>query len=402
MTVQPNTPTAFEDEIDLREYATMLLRHWRLIAALTLVAAAIAGVVSFIIPPIYEATAVISTTAAGIPAVATSDAVLQDVIASLGSTLPTSLASPAALRPLLAATQTASTTAIQLKVTDGDAARAAAIANAWADAVRQAPLLAQSNLITSLKQSASEAGIKRDAAAKAFTAYQAASQAITWQAQLAGKQNALSIAYSNQETLRTALQDAKSLRDRLAKLDPAAPPSLGDYLALIALSQRSVLSNSGPSLQLQAPTAPLSGITVGEQIGYLDQLMPSLQSRLAQVEDRARQLNAEILALQAALVEAQAKEASLKRDWDEAAAAYTNLSASLAQAKLSADSVNISVSAVAGVPQSPTSPKKAQNAALAAALGLMAGVFAAFGWEWWKGGMRNVEPPKGAEKLSRE
>lgn len=76
-----------------------------------------------------------------------------------------------------------------------------------------------------------------------------------------------------------------------------------------------------------------------------------------------------------------------------------------AQAKLSVASVNIGVSAVATAPQSPTSPKKAQNAALAAALGLMAGIFAAFGRERWKGGMRSAESLKGAEaaeKMSRE
>lgn len=53
----------FEDEIDLREYALVLIRNWWLIAAATLVAAASALAVSMLLPPTYEATALVPSRA---------------------------------------------------------------------------------------------------------------------------------------------------------------------------------------------------------------------------------------------------------------------------------------------------------------------------------------------------
>ena len=47
-----------EEEIDLREYINVIVRRWKWIAGITLVAVITAAVVSFLIlPPIYEAKA---------------------------------------------------------------------------------------------------------------------------------------------------------------------------------------------------------------------------------------------------------------------------------------------------------------------------------------------------------
>ncbi|HEX7593197.1 MAG TPA: Wzz/FepE/Etk N-terminal domain-containing protein [Anaerolineae bacterium] len=46
-----------EDEIDLRAYLDVLLRRWKWIVGVTLVAALVAGVVSLLMPPTYESTA---------------------------------------------------------------------------------------------------------------------------------------------------------------------------------------------------------------------------------------------------------------------------------------------------------------------------------------------------------
>lgn len=51
-----------EDEIDLREYIDVLIRHWKAIVALTVIAAIVAGVVSFLLPPTYEARATLVAT----------------------------------------------------------------------------------------------------------------------------------------------------------------------------------------------------------------------------------------------------------------------------------------------------------------------------------------------------
>ena len=48
-----------EDEIDLRKYINVLLRHWKLIVSITLVAVVVAGMISFLLvpPPTYKAKA---------------------------------------------------------------------------------------------------------------------------------------------------------------------------------------------------------------------------------------------------------------------------------------------------------------------------------------------------------
>ena len=92
-----------EEEIDLRAYVAVLIRYWKWIAGLALVAAVAAFVVSLLLPSSYEASAVVIITEPryqmqfdprfatvdqwtpaykAFPTLATSDEVLQRVLAS--------------------------------------------------------------------------------------------------------------------------------------------------------------------------------------------------------------------------------------------------------------------------------------------------------------------------------
>ncbi|MEW6231476.1 MAG: Wzz/FepE/Etk N-terminal domain-containing protein [Chloroflexota bacterium] len=51
-----------EDEIDLRDYVDVLVRRWKWVVGLTVLAALVAGVVSFMMSPTYEATATLALT----------------------------------------------------------------------------------------------------------------------------------------------------------------------------------------------------------------------------------------------------------------------------------------------------------------------------------------------------
>ena len=51
-----------EDEMDLRVYINVLMRHWRLIAAVTLLTSVVALGVSFVSPAKYQATAMVLVT----------------------------------------------------------------------------------------------------------------------------------------------------------------------------------------------------------------------------------------------------------------------------------------------------------------------------------------------------
>jgi len=49
-----------ENEIDLRVYIDVIVRHWKWIVGATVLAALVAGVASFLMPPTFEATATVS------------------------------------------------------------------------------------------------------------------------------------------------------------------------------------------------------------------------------------------------------------------------------------------------------------------------------------------------------
>ena len=51
-----------EEEIDLREYVEVLIRYWKWIVRAALAAAVVALVVSLLLPPTYEATALVAVT----------------------------------------------------------------------------------------------------------------------------------------------------------------------------------------------------------------------------------------------------------------------------------------------------------------------------------------------------
>ena len=51
-----------EEEIDLRKYVDVLLRHWMLIVSITVIAVLMAGLLSFLLPPTYEAKAAVLIT----------------------------------------------------------------------------------------------------------------------------------------------------------------------------------------------------------------------------------------------------------------------------------------------------------------------------------------------------
>ena len=144
-----------EEEIDLREYINVLLRHWYWIAGLALVAALAAFVVSSFLPPTYEATAMVVVTqprylfqfdprvenvpfdptllSKGYPIFATSDQLLQSVADGIDPPLPPQDSSPGRLRKILTAQTAGDPTLIKLTAQSGDARQAARLANVWAE-----------------------------------------------------------------------------------------------------------------------------------------------------------------------------------------------------------------------------------------------------------------------------
>jgi uncharacterized protein involved in exopolysaccharide biosynthesis len=143
-----------EEEIDLREYIEVLIRQWKWIAALAIVAAVVALVISFLLPPTYEASALVIITRPryvmrfdvkfetvnnpqqpykAYPALAMSDDVLMQTMAAMKPPLLEEEQDLTSFRKKLEAVPSSDPSVVELHVKHQDAETAAHIANTWAD-----------------------------------------------------------------------------------------------------------------------------------------------------------------------------------------------------------------------------------------------------------------------------
>jgi uncharacterized protein involved in exopolysaccharide biosynthesis len=158
-----------EDEvsIDLRQYLDVLVRRWRIVMSLTLVAVIVAGLNALAFPPGYEAVAGIAIvrvktdiefdprfkTLSGdlvgtgyaqavgaeprrsaLIGLVENGAIARQVVDELGDQLEPGERNPSGLLRKVSAELVENGDLIQIKVTNADPARAAAIANSWAQA----------------------------------------------------------------------------------------------------------------------------------------------------------------------------------------------------------------------------------------------------------------------------
>ena len=141
-----------EDEFNLNKYFHFLSRHWKLIVGLTISASVAAFVISFLLPPAYEATALIVVTRPryqyqfdprietqfdqqpyrAYPELALTDELLTQVMAALGDQLDPEIRDPTTLRERLKARAGADPSLVRLSVTSDKPQQAQAIANTWA------------------------------------------------------------------------------------------------------------------------------------------------------------------------------------------------------------------------------------------------------------------------------
>ncbi|MGD2148077.1 MAG: Wzz/FepE/Etk N-terminal domain-containing protein, partial [Anaerolineae bacterium] len=145
-----------DDEIDLRKYVDVIRRRWQLVVGVTLVAVIAAAVVSFLLPPVYEAASIVLITEprhlmqfeprfetveewqpayAAFPELAISDGVLTAVVDEYR---PSSAAqienwSLSNLKGMVGSTSKGDPSLVKLTVSCHSPEDAAALANVWAD-----------------------------------------------------------------------------------------------------------------------------------------------------------------------------------------------------------------------------------------------------------------------------
>ena len=405
-----------EDEIDLRKYVQVLLRWRWWIAGLALLAAVAALAVSFLLPPSYEAKALVAITQPryimqfdprfeaatdilpvykAYPELATGDELLGDLLAGLNP-LPEGVETLDDLRDLLEAALGADPSVVRMTARAGDPMEAARVANDWAELFvdRANEIYGGQNgeQVRFFEGQLAEAQGKLEAAEGALVAFQARNQGSSLNAKLgSARQEQAEYLAEQRETVRLS-QDIGGLRAQLATRQGGATATLGDELSVLRLRTRALDSAGAGAqglsdIQLQVgEQGTLSGRTVEELVALLDALQDGLEGKAEEVTARLEALEPQILALQQQVQEVDNEADRLVRTRDVTRDTYLILTRKVEEARIAAQDTEreVRLASRAAAPEKPVSPRKKLNTLVGGALGLMMGVVGAFALEWWR------------------
>lgn len=396
-----------DEGFDVQRYLKILARYWRLITAFTLGAAAIAFVVSVLMPPVYEATALVIATKPlyqlqfdprientpntdqnspnkALPQLATADTVIQQLFNQFRDQLGEPDMTLADFKDKLSARAGADPSVIQLAVREEDAQLATLMSNAWAvNFVTFTNELFQQREagLTFFETQASDAKLTLANAEQALVNYQSQYQGTILASQLQADTAELSNALQTRTSLRTLMANVSLLQERLAGQTGTTPANLADDLSSLLLQLSSLNVAGSVPLQIQlTDTALSSGKTMDTQRAFLAGLLTSLQTRMQQTEDRITALQPQILSFQQKVQAANTELDKLVRERDIARDTYLTLTKKVNETQISAKDTSgqLRTASSASVPTEPVSPRKAVNTVLGGFVGLLIGLAAAY------------------------
>lgn len=332
----------YEDEMDLRYYARLLIRRWMWILAAALLAAIAAFGLGIMRPNVYEATAaaaivrsrtdisldariqtledyqlgggrLIEDRLAALRALADSNEVMRRVLDDVGGLLAPEARTMRALRSLVSVEQAGDM--ISFRVRHEDPEVAAAIANtltqAYVDHVNQIYGASEGNVET-ISTQVEVARQRYDGAQNALQDYLAderlSTLSLTLERELGIKRallnsyqqsrvaietsdasassELLTNLYTELKQLETWLADAQTLRDQVGANSGSFASRLGDTLALLMLRTR-VYGGDGPlELQLDLANAEIDDIRPAD----VDNLIAALETRREVTRERIQTL----------------------------------------------------------------------------------------------------------------
>ncbi len=406
-----------ENEVNLRLYIEVALRRWYLIVGPALLAAVAAFAVSQLMPPTYEASSLVVLAnprydlqldprfateeslpdLQSLPALATSDQILQMVVDAYTpspaaeienwdidtlSRMVSAKSKGGQYRPQLGV--------VILTVTSHSAADAAAIANAWADALVQKTneVYGQSSRdVAFLEEQVSQAEKEVEEANAAVIDFEAQNQAAILQAELDSYKRAQTDYLNTQRNIAYLTQDIQGLREQLAARPANEPVSLADSLTALFLQIKAYNVHNAVPIQLQVDDgSALSDLSTEEQVAFLDDLVDTLEEKSSEIDTHLAELEPQILALQKQIEEIKAEKLRLDGARDLASEAHLVLTRKLAEARVAAQEENgiLHVISYAYPPGRPSGPQTLQNTFLAGLVGGMLGVGVVFFLEYWK------------------
>ena len=412
-----------EDEIYLGQYVSVLIKWHRLIILAALLAGLVAFGVSSMLPPTYEAEAVVTLVKSStqlnfdpkmrtvsemdtgywydqdarrkaLTALVKSSDVATAVIAKIGDRLSAAEHIPANLVGAINGTNTGDVIKITARAECAD--KAALLANTWTqEYLNKANTIYSETPLTSAELQAQADSAKRDYDQKedALVKYLASNPTDQLTRQIAQKKQKLDDLRAIETKMDRLTSDAASLRNRLSAGAPSS--GLGNELAALLLEANAFSASSNLPANLQIQINQLSaGSTPAEQLRNLNALIVELENRRKTVQEGAFvQLEHDVNQLQSQLEQETAKKQELVRSRELAWSTYNTLSNKAAEATVAAQSkgtvIRLAVPAVA--PHAPIFPNKTTNALLASVVGLVLGVGAAFLFEYLNNTLSSAE-----------
>lgn len=408
------------EETDLTVYIDVLIKYWKWIVGITVVAAIAAALVSFTLPSVYQATALVaiirpqyqmqfdprfqtvpfeqrSMPFKAYAVLATNAELLEQLSGALESHLgPEERTVNILMGAIEAENSKEDSSLIELRVANSDPDRTALIANTWAGLYTQwinELYEAGSASKVFFEQQLSEAQANLQAVEEEIITFQAENRAGVIGSQLEAKRSALAGYLAAANALESIVQNARALQERLKLQGSGDFSSLADELAALLLNIEAFSSVSdrgtgGLAIQLQAPKdMDVSGKTIRQQIQYLDDLIVALESKAQAMKAEEKAIIPDILTLQEELQAIRTKEQRLERARTVAEETYLTLSRKHEEARIAAEdkSGQVRLASKARVPEWPIAPNKKRNTVLGAVLGFVVGIFGAFTAEYLRG-----------------
>jgi len=399
-----------EEEIDLREYIDVVIRRWKWIVGLTLVAMITAGVVSFALPPIYEATVTLAVTQPkyvlqfdprfqaleesitapfkAYSALVKNPELEERVLDALQGFIPSAKFTREDLEGMATVAQGDDPSVIILKIRHTNREFAVRVANTWAQLYleQMSELYGHSPSEESYFEEQLEiAEGNLRAAEEALIDFEGHSRIAVLENTINAKKGALASNLAAQERILIIIQDAESLQHQL-QLESSPSSGLASGLSILMLDVSSLSSQASLPLDLELSTdeSAFLNMSIQEQIAFLGNLVSTLQAKQETITVAIEAFSPEILRLQEELQQEYTEKDRLVRARDVARETYLAVSRKVDEVRIAAASEDSGVQIVsqAVTPERPVAPRKKLNIAIAGVLGLMVGVLGAFALEY--------------------
>jgi len=403
-----------EDEIDLRPYVEALIKNWKWLVGAAVLAAVVAFVASSLLPPTYEATALVAVTQPGqlvqfdprfeavaenqplraYPELATSDEILQELLDSVAPIAP-EVDSLEMVRRITAASAGADPSILRLTVTYRDPQITADVANQWADlfVVRANEVFGNlsGDQLAYFESQQASAAQELAQAEQALIDFQVRNRAGTIGNQLTALQEIQADYLANKQRLVFLVGDVQALRDQLDRNSAAEAISLADQLTALLLQLKAFGADETTPLQLQVDTAvslPLADSA--DQITFLDNLRETLTARIETIDAELALLEPQILTLQQQKQEIDTESNQLDRNYTVAEETYTALARKVEEERITSQdtSSGVRLASKTAVPDEPLTSHRLLYSIIAGFVGIVVCVFFIFINQWWHEGHR--------------